>query len=262
MVHSTYHSPVSAVQSLGQPPRIGLTTYRETASWGVWNEAADLLPSSYADAVTMAGGVPLLLPPAALDELPAAVEAALDGVHGLALAGGPDVDPRRYQAERDPHSGPARPNRDAWEIQLARDALARGMPILAICRGMQVLNVALGGDLIQYLPDVVGHDDHCPVVGRHGKHDVILAPEGRVGALLGERATVATYHHQGIDRLGQDLVPIGWAIDGIVEAVEHTGANWVVGVQWHPEVHDGGPLFRGFVGACADYRARLYQVGV
>jgi gamma-glutamyl-gamma-aminobutyrate hydrolase PuuD len=262
MDRSTYHSPVSERQSPGQPPRIGITTYRETATWGVWNEAADLLPSSYADAVTLAGGAALLLPPATHDDLATAAEAVLEGVHGLALAGGPDIDPHRYRAERDPHSSPPRPNRDAWEIQLAHTALAHGLPVLAICRGMQVLNVALGGDLIQHLPDVVGNSEHCPVIGRHGKHEVVLAPDSRLGSLLGLRATVATYHHQGLAHLGSELVAIGWAADGTIEAVEHAGAPWVVGVQWHPEVRDGGPLFRGFITACAAYRARLHQVGV
>jgi putative glutamine amidotransferase len=263
MDRSTYHSAVgSPGQSRAHPPRVGLTTYRETASWGVWNEAADLLPSSYADAVTMAGAVALLMPPAELDDVPVAAEAVLGGLHGLVLAGGPDVDPRRYQAERDPHSGPGRPNRDAWEIQLAHEALARGMPILAICRGMQVLNVALGGDLIQHVPDVVGHGDHCPVVGSHAKHDVLLATNARVGALLGDRATVATYHHQAVDRLGSELVAVGWSTDGIVEALEHARADWVVGVQWHPEVHDGALLFGGFVTACAAYRGRRQRIGV
>lgn len=263
MDRSTYHSPVSDSQrpssgrkSPEQPTRIGVTTYRETATWGVWNEAADLLPCSYADAVTLAGGMPLLVPPATHDDLAIAADCVLDAVHGLVLAGGADIDPRRYQAERDPRCGPPRPNRDAWEIQLARAALARGLPVLAICRGMQVLNVALGGDLIQHLPDVVGHSGHCPVLGRHGKHEVVLSPDSRIGSLLGTRPTVATYHHQGLARLGSGLVAIGWAVDGTIEAVEHAGAPWVVGVQWHPEVRDGGALFGGFVVACAAYRAR------
>jgi putative glutamine amidotransferase len=249
MARPTYHSAVTA-----QPPRIGLTTYREPAAWGVWNEATDLLPASYADAVTSAGGVALLLPPAGAHDLEMAACVALDGVHGLALAGGADVDPARYRAARDARTGVARPDRDAWELTLARAALERGLPVLAICRGMQVLNVALGGDLVQHLPEAVGHDGHCPVVGQHGRHDVRLAPGSRVGALLGPAADVATYHHQAVDGLGAGLVATGWAADGTVEAVEHADAPWVVGVQWHPEVRDGGPLFAGFVAACARFR--------
>jgi putative glutamine amidotransferase len=252
MGQRTYHSAVNASQ---QPPRIGLTTYREAAVWGVWHEPADLLPASYADAVAAAGGVAMLLPPPASGDVDRAAAAALDGLHGLALAGGADVDPARYRAARDARTGPSRADRDAWEISLVRAALDRAVPVLAICRGMQVLNVTLGGDLVQHLPDVVGHQGHCPVVGEHGRHDVRLVRESQVGALLGDCAVVATHHHQSVDRLGAGLVATGWAADGTVEALEHTGAGWVVGVQWHPEVHDGAALFAGFVAACARQRA-------
>ncbi|MDT4976266.1 MAG: putative glutamine amidotransferase [Pseudonocardiales bacterium] len=259
MGHRTYHFAVDAMQL---PPRIGLTTYREPAVWGVWSETADLLPVHYADGVTAAGGVAMLLPPAPRADPETAAAAALDGLHGLALAGGADVDPDRYRAVRDARTGPARPDRDAWELTLTRAALDRGLPVLAICRGMQVLNVALGGDLVQHLPDVAGHHGHLPVVGQHGRHDVRLVRESRVGALLGDCAVVATYHHQAVDRLGSGLVATGWAGDGTVEALEHTGPAWVVGVQWHPEVHDGAALFAGFVQACARYRAGVAVVSV
>lgn len=253
MDRRTYHLRVTVSRSLEPPPRIGLTTYRERAAWGVWDEPADLLPATYADSITAAGGVALLLPPAATDLGRAAV-AALDVLDGLVLTGGADIDPARYSAERDAHTGVPRPDRDAWEIALAHAALQRGVPVLAICRGMQVLNVALGGDLVQHLPDAVGTDLHCPAVGEHGRHDVSLAAESRVGAMLGAAATVATYHHQAVRRVGADLVATGWAADGTVEALEHAGPGWVVAVQWHPEVHDGAPLFDGFVDAATRYR--------
>jgi putative glutamine amidotransferase len=245
-----------------RPPRIGLTTYRETAAWGVWHESADLLPASYADAVTSAGGAVVLLPPAApAADLERLAAATLDGVHGLILSGGPDVDPARYGADRDENTGPAREGRDGWEITLARDAVRRELPLLAICRGIQVLNVALGGTLVQHLPDVVGHSAHCPVVGEHGRHEVRLDPDSRVGALLGSAATVATYHHQGLDELGTGLVATGWADDGVVEAVDLAGPGWVAGVQWHPEVTDSAALFGGFVAACIRHRDALQAVG-
>jgi putative glutamine amidotransferase len=256
MDRQTYHLAVTPTPSIEPPPRIGLTLYRERAAWGVWDEPADLLPASYADSISAAGGVPLLLPPSATD-LDSAAIAVLDGLHGLVLSGGADVDPELYSADRDPHTGVARPDRDAWETSLAHAALDRGVPVLAICRGMQVLNVALGGDLVQHLPDVVGSDLHCPAVGRHGKHDVTFAAESRVGAMFGAGATVATYHHQSVQRVGAGLVATGWATDGTVEALEHTGADWVVAVQWHPEVHDGAPLFEDFLAAAARYRAGL-----
>jgi gamma-glutamyl-gamma-aminobutyrate hydrolase PuuD len=194
--------------------------------------------------------VPLLLPPAA----PEVAEAVLDGLDGLLLAGGADVAPERYGAPRDPHTGPARPDRDEWELALARAALTRDLPVLAVCRGMQVLNVALGGDLVQHLPDLVGSDLHCPTVGAHGRHDVEVAPESRLALIIGTGAEIATYHHQAVHRLGSGLTPVAWASDGVVEAVELDGRSWVLGVQWHPEAHAGDELFAAFVRAAAAHR--------
>src|SRR5580698_4782629 len=117
-------------------PRIGLTTYREPAAFGVWNEPADLLPVTYADSVRHAGGVPLLLPPA-VEDVEAAAASVIDGLAGLILSGGADVDPARYGAARDPKTGPARADRDAWEIALTTEAISRDLPLLGVCRGMQ-----------------------------------------------------------------------------------------------------------------------------
>jgi gamma-glutamyl-gamma-aminobutyrate hydrolase PuuD len=231
-------------------PRIGATTYREQARWGVWDEPADLLPTAYAAAIEQAGGVPVLLPPTDPQRAPA----ALDGVDGLLLAGGADVAPERYGAARDPQTGPARTDRDEWEIALAVAALARDLPVLAVCRGMQVLNVALGGDLIQHLPDVVGSDLHCPATGRHGRHAVEIAAGSALAAIVGRRADIATYHHQAVRQLGAGLAPTAWAADGVVEAVELPGRSWVLGVQWHPEAYAGHELFAAFVSAAAAYR--------
>lgn len=232
-------------------PRIAATTYREPARWGEWNEVADLLPAQYASAIQRAGGVALLLPPAP----PEHAAAALAGAHGLLIAGGPDVDPARYGAERHPRTGGTRAERDEWELALVRAALERDLPLLAVCRGMQVLNVALGGTLVQHLPDVVGSEVHSPVVGEHGRHDVLLEPDSRLAAILGEQAVVATHHHQAVDRLGDGLVACGWAEDKVVEAVALPERTWAFGVQWHPEAYDGDALFAAFVGACADSAA-------
>ncbi|HEX2902720.1 MAG TPA: gamma-glutamyl-gamma-aminobutyrate hydrolase family protein [Jatrophihabitans sp.] len=227
-------------------PRIGLTAYREPARWGVWDETADLLPASYARSVSAAGGLPLLLPPSADDQ----AGAVLDGLHGLVLAGGADVDPSRYGAEPDPHTDRPRRDRDSWELALARAALARDLPVLAICRGMQVLNVALGGSLIQHLPDRVGTQLHSPTPGRHGRHEVRLAQSSRLHEVIGAGCVVATYHHQAVDVLGDGLVAAGWTDDGVVEAVELPSSRWVIGVQWHPEVTDSAHLFGDFIDAC------------
>ena len=229
-------------------PRIGLTSYREVAEWGVWQQSADLLPATYAEAVRRVGGAPLLLPPGGAEAEAHAIVAGLDG---LLLAGGSDIDPLRYGAERDPHTGPPRGDRDGTELTLLAAALAAGLPVLGVCRGMQVLNVYFGGTLIQHLPDVVGSEVHCPTVGAHGEHSVRMADQGRVAAAMGARADVATYHHQGIERLGEGLVAVGWADDGTIEAVEVAGEPWVVGVQWHPEVSGAGELFEHFIAACS-----------
>lgn len=227
-------------------PRIGLTTYREPAAWGVWQEPADLLPANYAEGVRIAGGVAMLLPPGDIS----LVGAALDGLDGLLLAGGADVDPARYGAARAEATGPERADRDEWELALCAAAIERDLPVLAVCRGMQVLNVALGGTLQQHLPDVVGTELHCPTIGAHGRHDVRTASGSALAGMIGERAAVATYHHQSVDRLGDGLNPTGWTEDGVVEAVELVGRSWVIGVQWHPEVFGGAPLFEAFVRAC------------
>jgi putative glutamine amidotransferase len=170
------------------------------------------------------------------------------------LAGGPDVDPVEYGATRDAATGAPRPDRDRWELALARAALARDLPVLAVCRGMQVLNVALGGDLRQHLPADLGTDLHCPTVGAHGRHDVTVAAGSTLHAVLGDAAAVATYHHQGVARLGTGLVATAWADDDVIEAVELPGHSWVLGVQWHPEAFAGEPLFAAFVAACLSRR--------
>jgi putative glutamine amidotransferase len=231
-------------------PRIGLTTYREPAVFGVWNEPADLLPTTYADAIIAAGGAPMLLPP--VDDGPqlsGLADAVLDGLDGLLLSGGADVDPARYDAAREDETGPARSDRDAWEIELVRGALRRDLPVLGVCRGMQLLAVALGGTLVQHLPDVVGNESHRPTVGVHGRHEVRLADGSRIAGIVGPVAQVATYHHQSVDRLPDAAVANGWTEDGTIEAFEVCEASWAIGVQWHPEVHDGMALFRAFIEA-------------
>jgi putative glutamine amidotransferase len=240
------------------PPRIGLTTYREHAVFGVWSEPADVLQATYSDAVRAAGGAPMLLPPAAGDsDLSVVSEAVLDGLHGLVLTGGADVDPTRYDAPRGEQTGPERSDRDAWEIALVAAALRRDLPLLGVCRGMQVLAIALGGTLLQHLPDRVGNDSHSPTVGVHGRHEVRLAEGSRIADWLGSRADVATYHHQAVDRLPDAVSATGWADDGTVEAFEVCDTTWAIGVQWHPEVYDGLPLFKAFVQASREFADTL-----
>lgn len=232
-------------------PRIGVTMYREPASWLVWRDKpADLLTATYTDAVVTAGGMPLLLPPVR----PELAATALDGLDGLLLSGGPDVDPAHYGAPRDPATWPPRPERDAWELALVRAAVHRDLPVLGICRGLQLLNVALGGTLVQDLPAKVGTSVHNPHADAFGLHEVVVAESCRLAGLFGPRPSVPTYHHQAVDVLGNGLVATAWAGDGTVEAIEHRDRTWVAAVQWHPEVSGGGALFAAFVRAARQSR--------
>jgi gamma-glutamyl-gamma-aminobutyrate hydrolase PuuD len=210
-------------------PIIGVTAYGEHATYGVWDHEAVLLPRTYPDVVIAAGGVPVLLPP-----VPESA-AAVDRLDAVVLAGGPDVGPGRYGAAPHPRTGEPRPVRDAAELAVLHRALERGIPVLGVCRGAQILNVGLGGTLVQHVPDAVGHSGHNPSPGVFGTVQVTLEAGSRVAAALGPEATVRCHHHQALDRLAEGLVVTGRAADGLVEAVELAGSPFVVGVQWHPE---------------------------
>ncbi|WP_320776617.1 gamma-glutamyl-gamma-aminobutyrate hydrolase family protein [Streptomyces sp. CRN 30] len=223
-------------------PLIGVSTYLESAArWGVWELEAALLPAGYPRLVRAAGGLAALLPP----DDPAYAAEAVARLDGLVIAGGADVDPARYGAERSPRTGPPAPERDAWELALIDAALAAGTPLLGICRGMQLLNVALGGTLVQHL------DGHVTEVGVFGRHVVRPVPGSRYAEIAPEDASVPTYHHQAVDRLGAGLRPSAYAADGTVEAVELPGPGWVLGVQWHPEMGEDTRVMRALVRAAS-----------
>lgn len=219
----------------GRRPVVGVTTYVERARQGVWDVPAAYLQYQYVELVSRAGGVPVLLPPPgpAGDEVAAA--ALLERVDALVLAGGRDVDARRYGAEPHATADPPATDRDDWELALTRDALGRGLPLLGICRGAQVLTVALGGSLVQHVPDVPGARAHKLGPGEFATHTVRTVEGSRVGLALGPDATVHCYHHQAVERLPEGLRATAHAEDGVVEGVELAGDGFAVGVQWHPE---------------------------
>ncbi|MEU6234101.1 gamma-glutamyl-gamma-aminobutyrate hydrolase family protein [Kitasatospora sp. NPDC047058] len=229
-------------------PLIGITSYQDEAAWAVWRQRASLVPQTYVDAVSRAGGTPVLLPPQ-----PGGAGRLLDVLDGLVLAGGPDIDPARYGAAADPRTGPPHPARDDWELTLLRGALDRDLPLLGVCRGMQLLNVALGGTLVQHLPD----RSHQIVPAGFVRHRVDVAGGSRAGAVLGPSAEVSCYHHQAVDRLGDGLHATAHSADGTVEALELPGRRFALAVQWHPETDPDDPrLFHALVTASHRETAR------
>ena len=231
-------------------PVVGITSYLEPVRWGVWDTDAALVPAAYVHAIERAGGRALVVPPSS-----DGVDETLEALDGLLLSGGSDLDPSTYGAEAHPQTGAIRPDRDAAELALLAGALERDLPVLAVCRGSQLLNVARGGDLVQHLPDVLGNDRHKHTPGEFADHDVELAPESRLGALLGERAPVKSHHHQGFGRIGEGLREVGWADDGTLEALEDPSRRFAIGVLWHPEEAQDAALFQALVEAAREYRA-------
>jgi len=240
-------------------PVIGLTTYLERATQGVWDVRAAFLPQQYFDAVTASGGIAVLLPPQ-----PGGMDAAgpvLDGLDGLILTGGLDVQPELYGAQRHPLTDPARPDRDEWEIALFRGAEERRMPVLAICRGLQLVNVARGGTLHQHLPEAFGTERYRVGGGVFATNEVAVDEGSRIAELVGtEPLAVHSYHHQGVDRLGDGLVVTARTDDGLVQAFESDGGGYLVGVQWHPEQNaEDRRLFAGLVAQAAAYAAGRHE---
>jgi gamma-glutamyl-gamma-aminobutyrate hydrolase PuuD len=230
---------------------VGITTYVEEARWSHWVAPAALIPFSYVRAVERAGGRALLVPPD--DD---GVEETLAALDGLILSGGNDVDPAAYGAEPHAATGGVRPERDRAELALLEGALARDMPVLAVCRGSQILNVARGGDLVQHLPEVVGDEKHRETPGVFSAHGVRVDPESRLGGLVGERAPVQSHHHQGFGRVGGGLRETAWADDGTLEAVEDPSKRFALGVLWHPEEGEDAALFEALVDEARAYRER------
>src|SRR6204780_752069 len=200
-------------------PSIGITTYDDVASWGLWHSRAAMLPWPYVDSVRRSGGRPVLLPPGGDDDEASATVAGLDG---LVVSGGPDIDPVRYGAARHPETQSPVTLRDAWELAVTSHALRLGVPVLAICRGMQILNVCRGGTLHQHIPDLVGNGRHSGPPNGFGLHKVRVSPDSMLAQILPEDGyfDVPTRHHQAVDLLGEGLKAVAWEQDGTIEAVE------------------------------------------
>jgi gamma-glutamyl-gamma-aminobutyrate hydrolase PuuD len=230
-------------------PIVGITSYAEDARWGVWEAPAALIPLAYVHAVEEAGGRPLLVPPSV-----EGVEETMDALDGLLLSGGADVDPEAYGAEAHPETNGTRPERDDAELALLEGALARDMPVLAVCRGSQVLNVARGGDLVQHLPEIVGHEGHKQTPGVFADHGVEILPDTKLSEVIGSHAPVKSHHHQGYGRLGDGLREAARAEDGTVEAIEDPSRRFALGVLWHPEEGEDAALFRALVEEARRYR--------
>jgi putative glutamine amidotransferase len=234
-----------------ETPLVGITAYAEPeVAWGSWRDRAALVPFSYVTAVEHAGGRPLLVPPSE-----GAVEQTLDVLDALVFSGGNDLDPGLYGAEPHPETRGTVAERDRGELALLEAALARDMPVLAVCRGSQLLNVLRGGDLVQHLPDVLGDHRHKQVPGTFADHGVELVAGTRVADLLGERAPVKSHHHQGYGRIGEGLRIAARADDGTIEALEDPERRFAVGVLWHPEESEDFALFRALVDEARVYRA-------
>ena len=240
-------------------PVIGLCTALERARWSVWDQPALLLSRAYVDAVQRAGGLAVMLPPDT--QLVQQPGEALELIDGLLLAGGADLDPGGYGQAMHAETQDAVPERDVFELALTRAAIERDMPVLGICRGMQLINVALGGTLIQHLPEHLGHSEHRRVSGSFdgSDHDVDVLDDTLAMRVIGTpRHATKSHHHQGVDRVGDGLrVSARSPFDGLVEAIELPDRTFVLGVQWHPEADALSPVVGGLVeAASAHARAR------
>jgi putative glutamine amidotransferase len=238
-------------------PVIGICTSLERARWSYWDEEALLLPRSYVAAVQGAGGIAVMLPPD--DVVTAEPDLLLDLIDGLMLAGGADIDPDSYGAQRHDKTSDTVPERDRFEVALTRGALERDIPFLGICRGMQLMNVACGGTLIQDLPERFGHHEHRRVKGSFdgADHDVRLADGSLVARAAGEHLhSTKSHHHQGVDRIGEELVVSGWSVmDELPEALELPDRRFALGVQWHPEADETSKLIAALVAEAAERAA-------
>jgi putative glutamine amidotransferase len=241
-------------------PVIGICTAVERARWSVWDQDAFLLARSYVRAIQAAGGLVLMIPPdPAVHDEP---DEVLDVLDGLILAGGADIDPSAYGGDAHPETKGTVPERDDFEIALARRAMDRDIPLLGICRGMQLMNVARGGTLEQHLPDSHGHHDHRRALGTFddADHDVRLSEGSLAHRAAGEDVhATKSHHHQGVGAVGDGFEVTGWAVmDDLPEAIEDPALRFALGVQWHPEADETSRFVAALVDEAADARERRH----
>lgn len=243
------------------PPTVGVTATTVVTTISEPKGPHSASPQTYLDCVVQAGGLPVLIPIVG-KELAAAYLARIDA---LVLTGGLDLDPFHYGEEPSPNLGKIDQKRDAIELELARGAYAQGMPILAICRGQQLLNVALGGTLHQHLPDVydpVLRHDQIDLYPDALAHHVDVEPGTRLAAILGaERVRVNTFHHQAVDRVAEPFVVTARAPDGVVEGLEDPRHPFCIAVQWHPERREHDPVTQALFGAVVEAARRAAAAG-
>jgi putative glutamine amidotransferase len=224
-------------------PIIALTAYVEPARWGPWDLLAVTLPFVYVESLRRAGARVIVTPPDPTDA------SVLNGVDGLVIVGGADLDPTLYGAAPHETTDTPRTERDSWELRAYRRAREEDLPVLGICRGLQIMAVAHGGSLHQDLPSLLGTRLHRDEPGTFKEHRVRFAPGSLIASIVGNELEVKSSHHQAVAEPGT-LKVTGWAEDGTVEACEDPSARFVLGVQWHPETSDDPRLFAAFVDAC------------
>ena len=233
-------------------PVVGITAWPAAVPQDPAAVAVQAVPDDYLELLDHVGLAALLIP---VSGPPDHAGALADRVDGVLLTGGGDVAPARYAAPQQPETTGVNPCRDAVEIELVRSACQRGLPVLAVCRGIQLLNVALGGTLIQDLPTAdpprPGH--MVPQRWNTAAHPVQLTPGTLLYRLLGPEVNVNSLHHQAVATVAPSLRVAGRAPDGVIEAVEDSVAPFVVGLQWHPEMlgpgHPSTAVFRQFAAA-------------
>jgi putative glutamine amidotransferase len=240
------------------PPLIGISTSEMRAPERTRALAKGEPPTrelalglSYPRSIDLAGGVPVVIPPLGHER----IDALLARLGGLVISGGPDIHPSAYGEEPSPALGPTEPDLDAFEIAMVHRADALGLPILGICRGLQVVNVARGGTLVQ---DVAGHRQEEP--GRVPTHKVAMKEGSKLESLMGRgEHPVNSFHHQAVRRLGRGLEAVAWSLDGVIEGIEATDREFLVGVQWHAEslstLPDQDRIYQDFLAAARRFEA-------